>query len=70
MLGLQKICKEVALFQYLTCMTRTKTAKENPELAFKCRDQGRISVKSQHVLRLFNISCYPQHVQCINFRQH
>lgn len=43
MLGSQTIGKEVALVKYLTCMTCTKTAKENPELAFMCRDQGRIS---------------------------
>lgn len=70
MLGLQRIRKEVALFQYLTCMTCTKTAKENLELAFKCRDKGRISAKPQHVLQLFNISCYPQHVHCIHFTQY
>lgn len=58
MLGLQKVRKEVALVKHLTCMTCTKTAKENLELAFKCRDQGRISAKSQRVLQLFNISCY------------
>lgn len=67
--GLQEVCKEVALVKHLTCMTCTKTAKESLELAFKCRDQKRLSAKSQHVLQLFNISCYPQHVLCINFRQ-
>lgn len=43
MIGFQKTGKEVALVKHLTCMTYTKTAKENPELAFMCRDQGKIS---------------------------
>ena len=70
MLGFQEKCKEVALVKHLTCMTCVQTAEENLELAFKCRDQGKIFSKSQHVLQLFNASCYPQHVLCINFRQH
>lgn len=52
MLVLQEICKEVALVKHLTCMTCTKTAKENLVLTFKCRDQKRISTKSQCVLQL------------------
>lgn len=43
MLGLQKTGKDVALVKHLTCMTCEKTAKENREHAFICRDQGKIS---------------------------